>query len=242
MTYKVYIESVNGWPIGDWGVSAWQGFREMGVECILFEQIEEVPKSKLSIVVACVETTHKFLSYMNIAIPRPMNIPTQLNNMRNLSRLIWEGTLDGLHYLEDKYFPLFIKPADVTKQFVAGVVKNLEQYNLFLGHLPRATRILCSQPIDIVSEYRAYIYGSTLRGIYWYTGDFRIFPDVNKVDEMIEEFTWQPKGFSLDVGITKEGKTILIECNDGYSLGNYGLAPDKYAKLLGRRWRELMSK
>lgn len=43
----------------------------------------------------------------------------------------------------------------------------------------------------------------------------------------------------LDFGVTSDGRTLLIEMNDGYSLGAYGLEPELYAKLLTARWAEL---
>lgn len=43
----------------------------------------------------------------------------------------------------------------------------------------------------------------------------------------------------MDFGVTNTGATILVEVNDGYSLGNYGLDSLLYAKLLSARWTEL---
>jgi len=79
-------------------------------------------------------------------------------------------------------------------------------------------------------------------GIYWYLGDFRVFPDMKIIDEAIAEYTKNgaPAGYSIDFGVTDNGKTLLVECNDGWSLGNYGLEPSKYCRLLGRRWHEMM--
>ena len=48
-----------------------------------------------------------------------------------------------------------------------------------------------------------------------------------------------PAGYGIDFGITDDGKTLLVEVNDGHSLGNYNLRPVEYAKLLEARWDEL---
>ena len=40
-------------------------------------------------------------------------------------------------------------------------------------------------------------------------------------------------------GVTGEGRTLLIEMNDGYSIGCYGLNDVLYAKFLYARWAEL---
>ena len=39
--------------------------------------------------------------------------------------------------------------------------------------------------------------------------------------------------------ITDDNRTLLIEVNDGYALGCYGLFYIDYAKLLSARWAEL---
>ena len=48
-----------------------------------------------------------------------------------------------------------------------------------------------------------------------------------------------PVAFCLDWGITKNGETILIEMNDGFSFGHYGLHHCYVAQMLSARWFEL---
>ena len=43
----------------------------------------------------------------------------------------------------------------------------------------------------------------------------------------------------MDFCLTDDGRTLLIEVNDGCSIGCYGLEPIDYAKLLSTRWAEL---
>lgn len=43
----------------------------------------------------------------------------------------------------------------------------------------------------------------------------------------------------MDFGLTDDGRTLMIEVNDGYALGCYGLLYVNYAKLLSARWAEL---
>ncbi|MDY7014869.1 MAG: ATP-grasp domain-containing protein [Cyanobacteriota bacterium] len=47
-------------------------------------------------------------------------------------------------------------------------------------------------------------------------------------------------GYSLDFGVLETGETALVEMNDGFSLGNYGLADGKYTDLILARWKELL--
>lgn len=74
-------------------------------------------------------------------------------------------------------------------------------------------------------------------------GDFRLYPDIFKVEQMTADYTKAPRAYSIDVAVQKDsGETILIECNDGWSLGNYGLSPKQYVRLLTTRWREIITK
>ena len=43
----------------------------------------------------------------------------------------------------------------------------------------------------------------------------------------------------MDFGVTAQGQTVMIEVNDGYALGSYGLFYPRYAQLLSARWAEL---
>ena len=59
------------------------------------------------------------------------------------------------------------------------------------------------------------------------------------VEAIPEAYENAPNGYAFDVGVTKQGETILVEANDGFSLGSYGLFYIDYAKLLSARWAEL---
>jgi hypothetical protein len=48
-----------------------------------------------------------------------------------------------------------------------------------------------------------------------------------------------PAGYSADFGVTDDGRTLLVEVNDGYALGNGGLVANLYAELLKARWEEI---
>ena len=49
-----------------------------------------------------------------------------------------------------------------------------------------------------------------------------------------------PAGCAIDIGVTPDGRTLLVEINDGFALGCYGAEPVQYAKLLSARWCELV--
>ena len=82
-------------------------------------------------------------------------------------------------------------------------------------------------------------YGNVI-GIHPYKGDWKVQFDPKKVEAMITTFKNAPAGYSLDIGVTDNGETVLVEINDGFALGNYGIDPVEYAKLLSARWCELV--
>jgi len=45
----------------------------------------------------------------------------------------------------------------------------------------------------------------------------------------------QPSAPGIDFGILTDGRTALVEVNEGYSLNPYGLEPMEYAELLEAR-------
>ena len=68
------------------------------------------------------------------------------------------------------------------------------------------------------------------------------FIDPLVIDNMIKDFTDCPSAFSLDVGLTDDGRTLLVEVNDYWALGSYGLEGKDYALLCARRMREILKK
>lgn len=237
MDYKIYIQSMNNFPIADWAVSAYMGFREKQANIIFFEDIEEVPKSKYNIVVAYIEDTNKYLERMGIEPKRALNIPVELE--KYTGREIRYMTMR--EFKEDTKMPIFVKPARRSKEFVAGVLTKQQSKEMFFGSHPDDTPVLVSEVVDFVSEYRGYVIDGDLKGIKHYLGDIRVFPDMKVVDSAIGDYKSQPVGYSIDFGITSDGRTLLIECNDGWSLGNYGLNDVTYSTLLAKRWIQLMS-
>ena len=44
----------------------------------------------------------------------------------------------------------------------------------------------------------------------------------------------------MDVGVLDDGRSALVEANDGFAVGRYGLDPNAYADMLAARWRQLV--
>lgn len=109
---------------------------------------------------------------------------------------------------------------------------------------------MVSESLDIAAEWRCFItydeiidvrpYGMIIdksRKGYLYHYDAQV------LNSMMESFvSWEdrPMACSMDICVTKDGRTLLVEFNDAYSLGAYGLADIYYAKLISARWSQLL--
>jgi hypothetical protein len=107
--------------------------------------------------------------------------------------------------------------------------------------------VYASEVVTWQSEYRCFILNKEILDIRRYAGDMEFLPNLNLVRNMIEEFTDAPVAYSLDVGKMLDSTnflwdTSLIEVNDGFSLGIYGLPAYKQVKMIIARWKEMTSK
>ena len=236
---NVYIRALNNFPTDDWGVTALMGFRMKGTNVKFYEDIEEVPLNRNSMVVGYIEDTKWFFEQMGWKVDYGLSLPTDLRNLKYLKRYVtkvWDCE-DIISHIDNNFikFPFFLKPVNV-KTFYPSIIKWKNE----LTPYENCKEFIISQLIDIVSEYRCYIIDKKIVGCYNYLGDFYQYPNLKLVDEMINAFENAPIGYSIDVAVLKNGETCLIECNDGWSLGNYGLEPKLYTRLLTERWIEIL--
>lgn len=151
--------------------------------------------------------------YYNIENIKPINIPKELKQYEFLKRNV-------IHYseLEDTpYLPTgkcFVKSNDKIKGF-ADIIKYKE--------IPKGDYLI-SGLIDIDSEWRAFIFNKELVGLQNYSGDFTLFPNIDLIYKMIDNYKNSPRSYTLDVGINYNNETFLIEAHQFFSCGLYGFA------------------
>jgi hypothetical protein len=107
--------------------------------------------------------------------------------------------------------------------------------------LPEQQIVSCSEPLSMISEYRVYVTRGKAVGCKHYWGDFRAQADFVTIDQAIAAYRDAPAGYAIDFAVTSGGDTVLVEVNDGFSLGSYGLHPLLYSGLLEARWEELLA-
>ncbi len=216
---------------------AFLGFREKGYFIEFFEA-EELSSKNLddeTIVVGGIPRVIQALNMLGMEIPDLESVPESIQ--KYAQRLVWQGTINDARVCVDKGASLFIKPlAKDRKLFVGKVVKNYRDL-ANTASLEGTYPVICSEPISMVSEYRVFVINGEIVGCKHYKGDFRIFPDFKIIESSVNDFVDAPSGYGIDFAVTDSGETVLIEVNEGFSLGAYGLTPLVYSSLLEARWK-----
>ena len=158
--------------------------------------------------IGSVEFVTKYLKKYYKITPKPINIPTDLLGEKWTGRTVINGTE------KDIIKNSFVKSNDKIKSFTE-ICKTAPKGNYQISDL-----------IDIDSEWRAFVFKKELVGLQNYSGEFDIFPDVDKINKMVKAYITQPPAYTLDVGICDK-QTIVIEVHDFFSCGLYGFAEHK---------------
>ena len=247
---KAYVQQQNGQWLNENCYTVWYGLTRMGYEVHPFtmEDVMNNPEQFLSggdkeitegvVVHGGVNTIRTLFDVLGVEQPPIHNPQDYLPQYCN--RSFRETTLGSV--ISEGVFPIFLKPLSEHKLFTGRVVNNLFDVRLHLNKCDENTPILCSEILNMVSEYRCFVNRGKLVGSKNYTGDFTKNIDYNIVKEAIVEYDGQPISYTLDFCVTDSGETVLIEINDGFSLGSYGLNPITYTKMIVDRWNEITNK
>lgn len=164
-----------------------------------------IPVGTVEFVLSYLEKVYKI---KNI---KPLNIPTALVKDIYLKREVWIKNHDKA-VLNNSNNSVFIKNNEIIK----GCTDIIDKY----GSIPEG-QWLVSELINIDSEWRIFVYNHEIVGCHFYIGTTTMFPDIQLIESMIKDFNYNYP-YTLDVGISKEKGTFLIECHDFFSCGLYG--------------------
>lgn len=208
-----------------------------------FEEVQSGKFDNLirsNLFVGSVEFMREVFTRVN-KIPQPI-----MNSDRKNSRI----TLGKVRELMVKLTgaKLFVKPYQ-QKLFTGLVVDKF--FISSLREFPDDFEVMGYEVIDnILSEWRIYIMDGKIQDSRNYSGDFKISPDYNTVESKIKELRDQlPSAYTMDVGITygydnntlsHQYNTFIVEFNDFYSIGNYGIENSLYLRMLKQRYFEII--
>lgn len=239
---KIFAQLKNGLPINVDIQNAIDGFEYLGYDVVGFT-LEDVmsgkmdSRAKTNPFVGSIDTMS--MLFKNIRkYPTPIDFPESIINSGLLNREIVTMKLnDFVNAFKRTNKPMFVKPVQ-TKLF-DGVLISKQEHLSYLK-LENCDILVCNQ-LNIVSEHRVYVHNK--KAIYScnYNGDFRINPNFNYVDKLIDAYKEQPIAYTVDVAILKDGSMTVIEFNDFWAIGSYGLYCINYAQMLLDRYFEIVS-
>lgn len=213
---------------------AYLGFHEMGLETVTFSNNKELRESNPEdVVVGYVGTVRGRLRDFGITTP-DIDYPDELT--KYLGRKIWKSQINTVNN-NPELWPVFVKPIE-DKKFTGVVVRSAKDL-IGCGSCYENAECLCSEIVSFVAEWRVFVRYGRIIDVRPYKGDWRVHFDPGVIENAVKEFKTAPKGYAIDFGLTDDGRTLLVEVNDGYALGSYGLFYPDYAKLLSARWAEL---
>lgn len=249
---RAFVKATNGVFANLNFYMAWEGFNTMGYSVTLFEE-KDIPTLDVTPdtpVFAGVTVFRKIIDKLGINYSPFDCYPEVLKPYygRNLRK----STLgeEKTKFNKDN-IPVFVKPV-LPKQFIGNVWKSM--LNLIpLANIPDDAKVWVCEPIEIMSEFRAYVHEGEILGVKHYYGDWSIIPDKEFIERVVKAYNPCPIAYGIDFAMikrhTKEPREwenlfhyypVVLEINDGCNLGNYGLDSIHYGEMIVSRWFEIM--
>lgn len=227
---------------------AMYGFLEMGAEIIPYHIIDDIydDVTREDIVVDYIDQCNTIFNKFDVKPSLP-DYPDILEPF--LGRKIWKDTIDSISRNEQKWSAgYFVKPVK-SKVFTGKIISDIADL-VGCGNYSENYEVLVSEPLDICAEWRCSIIYDKIVDVRPYGAldsndkkHYMYHYDPYVLDKMLQTFVkWEerPAACSMDICVTKDNRTLLVELNDAYSLGSYGLPAIYYAKLISARWSQLL--
>lgn len=226
------------------------GFRELGAEIIPYHLLDDIYDEigREDIVLDYINQCNEVFAKFDV---KP-HIPDYPDSFREfLGRRVWKDTINSIANDEKKWSAgYFVKPTK-SKVFTGKIIGSISDL-AGCGNWSEDYEVLVSDPLHILAEWRCFIlydriidvrpYGLLIDGS---RNSYQYHYDSFVLNQMIKAFVkWEgrPYSCSMDICYTQEGKTLLVEFNDSYSLGCYGLSEIYYAKMISARWSQLLGR
>jgi len=236
---KVYIRYREDLPESEMMFSALEGFQLRGAETAPFfgfGDIQDIQDLGPDVgIVGYIGDVWRAMRKLGLPKPEPLDYPEPLRYL--LGRYVERAVLEDVR---NRVNPgIFVKPVN-HKVFTGFVMTGSFDDAITLAPYPPDTEVWLSQAVTFISEYRCFVLDRGILDVRLYKGDWSVAPDRKVVEGAVKAWEEQPVAWTLDVGITPEGQTLLVEVNDGYSFGGYGLLSTSYAQMIEARWQELI--
>ncbi len=183
------------------------------------------------------------LRQIGFELAEPQDYPECLRQF--LQRRIWESSVaQVVAHIENGGEPVFVKPKGRAKRFTGFVMESIEDMAQLEG-TSRRQPVWCSDVVTWKSEWRFYVTDGLVVDRRRYTGYPDVLPDESIVQACLTALAESGQGtagYGLDFGVLGDGRTAVVEWNDGLGLGSYGVDDDLYAELVLARWNEALQR
>lgn len=224
--------------------SAAKGFKALGFQVKGYNSQEKnwckkVGVAKETPVRGSVQSVRAALRYLGVPEPKNVDIPNEL--MEFAGRKVWHSTVGEVQ--KKAAAKVFVKPLDFQKDFTGHTV--YDGWSSILKTLPKNYRLLCQEVVHLTEEFRCYIVEGKIVGIRSVEDPSPplTFSELSLLEAMLKAYKSQPAGFCLDVARKVTGyskQLVIVETNEGFSCGNYGIDHAKFAQMIKARWDELV--
>lgn len=240
MLNKVYVRYLGALPNNQNTYAAADGFNMVGVDVVPFRSLEEIDGfddlGEEAMVAGNIADVLKALDKMGAPRPVEVDYPAHLGWMlgRNVRKMEIEEVRRGTERV-------FVKP--VMQKLFTGLVWSPDDpmARMVLAPYEYETPVIVSDVVDFVSEYRCFVKHHSLIGVKHYKGDWSKTPSPSILGTAIAQGrNIMPDAYTIDLGVTSDGQTLLVEVNEGYAVGCYGLASIVYARFLETRWEQFV--
>lgn len=175
----------------------------------------------------------EFLTEVFNRIDKSPRVPLNSNRQENIIKLnearkrIEEGET------------LFIKPYQI--KLFTGMVYD-KRFIFCLNPYPEDTDVIISEPFEyeIKSEWRCYVHMNKVVDIRNYLGDIYSIPDEKYLLDTINKNNNFPISYTIDIAILENNENVVVEFNDMWAIGNYGMDNSMYLRLLKQRYFEIV--
>lgn len=235
--FTVHIHTKNGLPATENGYAALKGFESLGCFIMHYENEDDLSHQlRLNdCVVGYISDAIYALDRMDIQRPETIDYPEELDGF--YGRKIWKDRLSSVANHPEKW-PIFTKSVN-QKGFTGVVVKTMADLR-GTAHQNVDREVFCSEVVEFVSEWRGFVKRGQIVDVRGYKGRWDVYPDPVVMRRAMEAWTTAPAGCCIDFGVTADGRTLVIECNDGFAMGHYGLNCVMYAKVISARWHQMV--
>jgi len=138
----------------------------------------------------------------------------------------------------------FVKPFFPKQYNLSGMI--MDEYTISaLSQLDENVELKVYDVIEnIQSEWRLYVHHNRIVDARNYSGDFKISPNYTYAESIISQYNGiLPSAYTLDLGMTNNvfDHTFVVEFNDMWAIGNYGIENSLYYRMLRERYFDIIN-